>query len=114
MFGLALSDNGLSGQKRGLGGQAHGDDHLAGLKHSLAVRPFARQAVERLKRDLPPVRSALDLYDSVVRDESHTEIGRVRRDAALARSQMAWSLLSPPRASQPDPGLRLLQALAGS
>ncbi len=26
---------------------------------------------------------------------------------------MAWSLLSPPRASQPEPGLRLLQALAG-
>ena len=74
----------MGGEKRGLGGQAHGDDHFVRLKNRFAVRPVARQTVQRLKRDLPPAKSALDLDDGIKRDKSNTEIGRVCRDAALA------------------------------
>ncbi len=64
--------------------QAHGDDHLTGLKHALAVWCVAGQAVQHFKRNLPSARSAFDLDNGVERDQRHAEIRRMCRDAVFA------------------------------
>ena len=43
--------------------------------------------MKRLERYFPPARSALDLDNGVERDQRDAEIGRMRRDAALAPAQ---------------------------
>jgi hypothetical protein len=99
---------------RRLGGQAHRDDHFARPENVLAVGFAARQEVEHLKRNFAPACSALDLDDGVVRDQgTQKSEGWVAMQCSL-QPKTACSRLSPPRASHPTPGVRLLQALATS
>ena len=78
---------GMRGETGRLGRQAHGDDHLAGLQHALAVGRVPRQPVKHVERDLAPPAFAFDLDDGVERDQRHAEIGRVGRNAVLAPPQ---------------------------
>ena len=77
----------MSREAGSLGRQNDGDDQFAGFEHAVALRRIAGQAMEGLERHLAPPRRALDLDPGVERDERDAEIGRVRRDAALAPAE---------------------------
>src|SRR5258708_12862408 len=77
----------MSRETRGLGRQAHRDDHLAALEHILAVRCVAGQAVEHVEENFAPACLALDFNNGIKRDQRNAEIRGVRRYAALAPAQ---------------------------
>ena len=71
---------------RSLGRQSNRDYHLAGLKYALTVRCVGGQPVKCFERHLAPSGSSLDFDNGVQGDKRYAEIGRMRRDAALAPS----------------------------
>ena len=104
----------MGGEARRLRRQAQGDDQVAGLEHGLPLRRVAGQAVELLQRDLAPA-----AWPSISTTASSATSGTQKSDGCVAmqlslQPSTACSRFSPPRASQPEPGSRLLQALAMS
>src|ERR1700722_13520116 len=77
----------MAGEMCRRGRQAYRDDHLTRLQHALAFRRVLWQPAKGLERDFAPARAAFDFHNRVERDQRHTEIRRVCRDAALTPPQ---------------------------
>ena len=71
----------------GLGRQPQGYDQIAKLKHALALRRLAGQAIECLQCNLTPAGSTLDFDDSVERYQGHAEVRRMGGDAGFAPAE---------------------------
>src|SRR5271165_3091634 len=71
-------------EARRIAGQTKRNDQVPWLERAFALRRFAGQAVKLFERDLAPATFAFDLDHGVERHERHTEVRRMRRDAALA------------------------------
>src|SRR4051794_40294261 len=62
-------------------------DELATPEHRLDVGPRPRQGMQRFERYLSRSSRALDVHDGTERQESHTHVRRMHRDALLAAAE---------------------------
>ena len=74
-------------EARRIAGKTKRNDQVARRERGFALRRVAGQAVKVFERDLAPAAFAFDLDNGVEGDERHTEVRRMRRDAALAPAE---------------------------
>ena len=116
--GGAFADLEIAGMRREAARgrrQADRDNQIARFEHSVVLRRIARQPMQAP----PSAISRLPLRPSISTTASSATSGTQKSDGFVAmqaslQPRIACRRFSPPRASQPEPGWRLLQALAGS